>query len=189
MQVDGYEIDILIQGYPGRSLFHGGLGWCTVVLIRGQGRVVLIDTGSFNFRRPLIERLAKRGVKPAAVTDLLLTHADYDHMVNWTLFGHARIVIGAYELECALKAPWGETAVPELYVRELHGWPNLHTVGDGDDVLALLAFRPEHPPSADSVVDLVFVHTGAPLLTDAQDDGWTVGQVGHGCLHWSRRMI
>jgi N-acyl homoserine lactone hydrolase len=134
MQVDGYEIDILIQGYPGRSLFHGGLGWCTVALIRGQGRVALIDTGSFGFRRLLIERLAKRGLKPAAVTDLLLTHADYDHLVNWTLFGHARIVLGAYELECALKAPWGETPVPELYVRELHGWPNLHTLGNGDEV-------------------------------------------------------
>ena len=31
----------------------------------------------------------------ADVTDLLLTHAHHDHMVNWTMFGEARIVIGA----------------------------------------------------------------------------------------------
>jgi N-acyl homoserine lactone hydrolase len=134
MKVNGYEIDILVHGFPGKSSFHGGLGWSTIVLIRGGGRVALIDTGPIGMRRLLIERLAKLGVKPAAVTDLLLTHADHDHMINWTLFGQARIVIGAHELECALKAPWGETPVPELYVRELQGWPTLHTVGDGDEV-------------------------------------------------------
>jgi N-acyl homoserine lactone hydrolase len=27
MKVDGYDIDIVIQGYPGKSVCHGGLGW------------------------------------------------------------------------------------------------------------------------------------------------------------------
>jgi hypothetical protein len=27
MQIDGYEIDILVQGYPGKTVCHGGLGW------------------------------------------------------------------------------------------------------------------------------------------------------------------
>jgi hypothetical protein len=29
MQIDGYEIDILVQGYPGKTVCHGGLGWST----------------------------------------------------------------------------------------------------------------------------------------------------------------
>ena len=77
-------------------------------------------------RTMLIKGFAKHGLKPADITDLLLTHAHHDHCVNWTLFPKARIVIGADELAWALKEPWGETPVPELYVRELQQWPTVH---------------------------------------------------------------
>jgi hypothetical protein len=30
MQVEGYDIDIVVQGFPGKSVCHGGLGWSTV---------------------------------------------------------------------------------------------------------------------------------------------------------------
>jgi N-acyl homoserine lactone hydrolase len=135
-QIDGYELDIVVQGFPGKSVCHGGLGWSTVALLRGHGRTALIDVGSFGMRRMLIERLAKRGLKPADVTDLLLTHAHHDHCVNWTLFRDARIVLGAHELETALKEPWGETPTPELYVQVLKDWPTLHTLGDGEEALS-----------------------------------------------------
>src|SRR5512135_2345385 len=98
MKINDYDLDIIVQGFPGKSVCHGGLGWSTVALIRGQGRVMLVDAGSFGMRRIIIERLAKRGLKPADVTDLLLSHSHHDHAVNWTLFRHARIVIGAQEL-------------------------------------------------------------------------------------------
>lgn len=154
MKIEGYEIDILIQGYPGKSLFHAGLGWSTVVLLRCPDRVILIDAGSIGMRPLLIERLAKVGVTPAAVTDLLLTHAHHDHIVNWPLFRHTRIIIGASELEYALNVPWGETVVPELYARELRGWPTLRTVGDGDEAIPGITAHsaPGHTPG-----HLVFV--------------------------------
>ena len=57
MKAGGYEIDIVVQGYPGKSVCHGGLGWSTIVLLRGHGRVALIDTGGFGIRKTLIERL------------------------------------------------------------------------------------------------------------------------------------
>ena len=115
MQVEGYDIDIVVQGFPGKTVCHGGLGWSTVVLIRGHGKVAMIDTGNFNVRSLLIDGLKKHGLKPADLTDLLLTHAHWDHCVNWTLFPEARIVIGAHEIAWAVKEPWGETPVPELY--------------------------------------------------------------------------
>lgn len=157
MRLDGYEIDVLVQGFPGRQVCHGGLGWSTVVLVRGHGRVALVDVGAFNMRRGLIEQLANRGLKPADVTDVLLTHSHYDHSVNWTLFGHARIVIGAQELEWSLTAPWGETPVPELYVRELRGWPSAHTAVDGEELIPGLTAHvaPGHTPG-----HLVFVVKG-----------------------------
>jgi N-acyl homoserine lactone hydrolase len=158
MQVDGYEIDIVIQGYPGKTVCHGGLGWSTIVLLRGRGRVALIDTGGMNVRKLLIERLAQRGLKPKDVTDLLLTHAHYDHMLNWTMVQHARIVIGAQELAWATKEPWGETPVPELYVRELQGWPTLKAVADGEEVMPGITahMAPGHTPG-----HLIYVLKGA----------------------------
>jgi N-acyl homoserine lactone hydrolase len=135
MNVGNYEIDIIVQGYPGKTVCHGGLGWSTIVLLRGHGRVGLIDTGGIGVRAPLIARLAQRGLNPGDVTDLLLTHAHHDHIVNWTLFRQARIVIGEQELRWALKEPWGETPVPELYVRELLDWPTMRTVADREEVM------------------------------------------------------
>jgi glyoxylase-like metal-dependent hydrolase (beta-lactamase superfamily II) len=148
IELDGYAIDIVLQGYPGKTVCHGGLGWSTVVLIRGRGHIALIDAGGFGIRRLLIERLRQRGLEAADVTDLLMTHAHYDHMVNWTLFGHARLVIGAHELSWALDEPWGETPVPELYVRDLKDWPTLHAAADGEEVLPGMTahIAPGHTP-------------------------------------------
>ncbi len=134
-QLNGYEIDVVVQGYPGKSVCHGGLGWSTVVLLRGHGRVALIDAGSFGMRKLILERLAARGLQPADVTDLILTHSHYDHSVNWTLLRHARIVIGGVELDWSLREPWGETPVPELYMETLATWPTLARAGHGDEVL------------------------------------------------------
>src|SRR5262245_62807710 len=147
IKVDGYEIDVLVQGFPGKHVCHGGLGWSTVVLVRGHGRLALVDVGSFNMRRGIIEQLARRGLKASDVTDVLLTHSHYDHSVNWTLFRDARIVVSARELEWSLKAPWGETPVPELYVRELQGWPTLHTAADGEELMQGLTARSEEHTS------------------------------------------
>ena len=120
MKINDYDIDIVVQGFPGKSVCHGGLGWSSVVLLRAHDRIVLIDTGGFSMRAMLIKRFAERGLKPTDITDLLLTHSHHDHSVNWTMFSKARIVIGANELEWSLEEPWGIGPVPELYVRELN---------------------------------------------------------------------
>ena len=148
VKVDGYEIDVLIQGFPGRMVCHGGLGWSTIALVRGHGHVALVDVGSFSMRKGLIEQLAKRGLEPQDVTEVILTHSHYDHSLNWILFRHAQIVIGARELAWSLNEPWGEGPVPELYMRELENWPTLHPVADGQEFMP--GFRahaaPGHTP-------------------------------------------
>jgi N-acyl homoserine lactone hydrolase len=158
MQVDGYDIDIVVQGFPGKTVCHGGLGWSTIALIRGHGRCALVDTGGFGVRKLLIEELAKRGLKPADVTDLLLTHAHHDHCINWPLFAHARIVIGSQELAWAAKEPWGETPVPELYVRELQTWASVHQAADGEEVIPKIT---AHIAAGHTPGHLMFVLAGA----------------------------
>jgi glyoxylase-like metal-dependent hydrolase (beta-lactamase superfamily II) len=139
MKAGNYEIEILVQGFPGKSPSHGGLGWSTVALIRGGGRVALVDTGSFGMRRLLVKRLADHDLQPSDVTDVLLTHAHHDHMVNWPMFREARIFIGAHELETAAREPWGETPTPEFSVHELQNWPTLRAVAEEETIWPGLA--------------------------------------------------
>jgi len=169
MTIDGYELDILVQGFPGKSVCHGGLGWSTIVLLRGHGRVILVDTGSFGMRRLLIARLAERGLQPADVTDVLLTHSHYDHAVNWTLFRDARIVIGDVEMGWALGVPWGETPVAELYVSVLSSWKTTHKAKDGEEVVPQVTAHlgPGHTPGclvfrlSGSKADVIFTGDAA----------------------------
>lgn len=144
----GYDIDIVVTGFPGKSACHGNLGWSTVVLLRGHGRVGLIDAGSMSMRRLVMNRLSDHHLAPKDVTDLILTHSHHDHSINWTLFSKSRIVIGELELDWAVKQPWGETSVPELYARELKSWPTLHAARDGEEILPRLTadLAPGHTP-------------------------------------------
>ena len=114
-----YQVDVLIQGFPGRAICHGGLGWSTVTLIRGEGRIILLDVGAFGMRKPLERRLQEFAVKPEDVTDVVLTHAHYDHVINFTLFPNAKVWIGQVELDWAALQPPGFNPLPELYVQEL----------------------------------------------------------------------
>lgn len=127
-----WTVETLLQGYPGKSKYHGGLGWSTVALARGPGgRIALLDTGGFGARRRLLAQLQAAGVAPEAVTDLLLTHLHYDHCLNWPMFPNATLHVGAAELEMALALPDGDPLYPEFTVRELARHPRLRRLRDG----------------------------------------------------------
>src|SRR3989475_7333396 len=157
IKLEDYEIDVLIQGFPGRMVCHGGLGWSTIALIRGRGHVALVDVGSFSMRKGLLEQLANRSLEPADVTDVILTHSHYDRARNGILFRQARIIIGARELAWSMTEPWGETPVPELYMRELESWPSLQPVAAEQECMPGLRAHaaPGHTPG-----HLVFVLEG-----------------------------
>jgi glyoxylase-like metal-dependent hydrolase (beta-lactamase superfamily II) len=134
-----YRLDVLIQGYPGKSLCHGGLGWSTIALLRGGGRTVLIDVGAFAVRPEFARQLAAADCAPGSVTDVVLTHAHWDHSVNYTLFPNADIWIGRTEMDWATQEPPGFNPLPELYVRDLARHPRLRLLEDGDAFLPGLA--------------------------------------------------
>ncbi len=158
MKIGRYNLDILVQGYPGKSVCHGSLGWSTIALLRGEGRVALVDVGAFSQRSLIQQQLAAHGLKPADVTDVILTHSHYDHAINWVMFPKARIHIGGSELDWSVAEPWGITPVPELYVRELAGSPQLVRIAAGDEVLPGMVAHdaPGHTPG-----HLIFALEGA----------------------------
>jgi N-acyl homoserine lactone hydrolase len=130
-----YDVDVLVHGFPGRSICHGGLGWSTIALLRGQGRTSLVDVGAFGVRRELKKQLNSRQVLPSEVTDVVITHAHYDHAVNFTLFPNATVWIGDAELEWAQRQPPGFDPLPELYVRELATSSRVRRIADGEEFL------------------------------------------------------
>ena len=144
----GYEIEIAVQGYPGKAVCHGGLGWSTIALLKGHGRVALIDTGSFGQRNLILERLKANGLAPTDVTDVLLTHSHWDHSINWVMFPNAKVYIDGGELAWSLKEPWGTTPVPELYVRELNTSKQLVRIAPGAATIPGISVHaaPGHTP-------------------------------------------
>jgi len=181
INTDAYDVDILVQGFPGKSVCHGTLGWSTIALLRGQGRVALIDVGGFGIRDTLVERLAAVGLKPADVTDVLLSHCHHDHALNWPMFKDARIVISGVEMDWGLNEPWGFTPVPEFTVEKLSDWPTLARANHGDEVLPHIHahIAPGHTPGglvyvlSDKDFDVVF--TGDAAKNRAELLSGTVG--------------
>lgn len=154
-----YQVDVLVQGFPGRAVCHGGLGWSTVTLLRGGDRTILVDVGAFGVRKELAKQLRSRNVDPAAITDVVLSHAHYDHSVNFTLFPNAAVWIGAEELAWAAHQPPGFNPLPELYVRELASSDRVRRLAYGQEFLPGLKAlaSPGHTPG-----HLVFYLTGGP---------------------------
>ncbi len=143
-----YRLDVLIQGYPGKSLCHGGLGWSTIALLRGEGRSILIDVGSFAVRPEFARQLKAADCAPESVTDVVLTHAHWDHSVNYPLFPNANIWIGRVEMDWATREPLGFNPLPELYVRDLAAHPRLRLLEDREEFLPGLTAHlcPGHTP-------------------------------------------
>ncbi len=143
-----YRLDVLIQGFPGKSTGHGPLGWCTVSLLRGHGQVILVDTGGFSYRDLLVRRLAGLGISCEQVTSVLLTHCHWDHICNYPMFPGATIFVGKDDLEWALAQPAGAPHLPEFYVEKLADHHRLSRLRPEDEFLPSLRAlaSPGHTP-------------------------------------------
>jgi N-acyl homoserine lactone hydrolase len=157
VEIAGYRIDLLIQGYPGKSTHHGGLGWSTVVLLRGHGRIAVLDTCGPGQRTLLRQRLEALGVAPSDVTDLLLSHPHWDHVANYPMFTAATLHAGETDLKWAAAGGSDVYAVSEPHVRELMRDPRLRLIKPDADILPSLHAQegPGHTPG-----HIVFVLCG-----------------------------
>ncbi len=122
-QYDVYAIRYAtIPGFPVASLIKGAdesrkidiamMVW----LVRGGGRNVVVDSGFYrpkffkswtvtDFIRP-DEAVARAGVKPEEVTDVILTHAHWDHAGGADLFPKAQIWIQKEEYRYYTGEAW-----------------------------------------------------------------------------------
>jgi glyoxylase-like metal-dependent hydrolase (beta-lactamase superfamily II) len=131
--IPGFPVNALIAGAdPQRKLSIA----MTIWLIRGNGRVVLVDSGFYRpqffkqfkvdgFIKPS-DAVAQPGILPALtaddVTDVVITHMHWDHADGMDLFPKARI--------------WLQKDEYTYYTGEAWQQPRTHGGIDPDDVLA-----------------------------------------------------
>lgn len=108
-------IDILLTGYPGK-LSRGWLGWSTVVLVHTSAGPVLFDTGAHNDRPALMQALADRGIAPAALHAVVLSHLHFDHIANVECFPQARILVPQRELDETKRNGLADPALPLMLI-------------------------------------------------------------------------
>lgn len=144
-----YDAHLLTAGFPGRSATHGSFGWSSVVLLHQGDRCVLVETGPPAYIPLITAGLERHGMKRTEVTDVLVTHAHWDHLSNIAMFPQARIWIGSEELEWALSLPLDAPFISHPHLRELLQRPRgVELVADGDEILAGITVMgtPGHTP-------------------------------------------
>jgi len=132
-----FRVSGLIAGAdPSRRLDIPVMVW----LLKGNnGKRVLVDSGFYrqkfldqwkpqNFRSPA-DAVAAAGVKPEEITDIIITHAHWDHVDGADLFPKATIWIQRDEYTYYSGEAW--------HARNTHGGV------DADDMLALLKINTE----------------------------------------------
>jgi glyoxylase-like metal-dependent hydrolase (beta-lactamase superfamily II) len=77
-------LDVLCAGYADDRVAS------TVVLIRDQDAVIVVDPGMVADRGRILDPMARLGVAPASVTDVVFSHHHPDHTLNAALFERAR---------------------------------------------------------------------------------------------------
>ena len=105
--------EIIVHGNSLR-LKDDFLGLANVTLIHAASGPMLFDTGGYISRLGLIKQLNDRGLQPADVKTVFLSHLHFDHAHNIDLFPNARFILSAREWEYAknphpkdILVPWG----------------------------------------------------------------------------------
>jgi len=78
------RLDVLHSGYAAERVAS------TVVLVRDEGVIIVVDPGMVASRAQILDPLEGFGVSPADVTDVIFSHHHPDHTLNAALFPQAR---------------------------------------------------------------------------------------------------
>ncbi|MGH7777060.1 MAG: MBL fold metallo-hydrolase [Candidatus Dormibacterales bacterium] len=182
-------VDVLLGGYS-FGTDQGIPAFCGVLLIEGpdaQGRPtrILVDPAHVGRRRLLLERLEARGLTPADVDLVVLTHAHWDHVQNVDLFDHAPLLLHPAERRYARRPhrndwatpKWTGTIIEELQVRE---------TGEGAEIIpgVRVVDLPGH--SAGSVGIVVDTQQGRAVITgDALHNAGVVRTLRPPLVFWN----
>ena len=138
----------LLNGYSLTS-DQGNPAFCSVLLVESGDERVLFDFGHVGRRRRLLSALADRGLEPADITKVVVSHGHWDHLQNADLFQNAHVFIHPAELRNLAAPPPTDLGTPRWAKAILAGLTVTET-GEGDEVIpgASVIELPGHTPGS-----------------------------------------
>ena len=157
------KLDVLLHGYR-MNTQQGIVGFCSIILIEGQKRT-LVDVGHVGRRVVLQEALDKRGLSPADIDLLVMSHAHWDHNQNFDLFEHAPLLMHSWERKYARRPHRNDWSTPKWTGAMIESHPSIQEVEEGFEIEP--GVRVLHTPghSAGSICILVETDQGKCVLT------------------------
>jgi len=157
------EVDLLLQGFT-LGTDQGSAAFCGVTLVRST-KTILVDVAHTGRRELLLARLKERGLRPADIDMVVLTHAHWDHMLNIDLFQNADVLISTNERRYASAPNPDDWATPS-YTGMVLERMRLREVSEGDEIDAGVKIleTPGHSPGSITLM--------------VEDDAGTIGITG-----------
>ncbi|MGE0059253.1 MAG: MBL fold metallo-hydrolase [Dehalococcoidia bacterium] len=125
------KIDLILPGFS-MGTDQGNLAFCGVTLIEGTKRI-LVDVSHYGRRQLLIQKLAERGLTPADIDYVFLTHAHWDHSLNADVFPNAKFLIHTDERRY-IKSPADHDWATPKYISMLLEAQELQEVHDNEEI-------------------------------------------------------
>jgi glyoxylase-like metal-dependent hydrolase (beta-lactamase superfamily II) len=123
----------LLNGYSLNS-DQGNPAFCSVLLVESGDERVLFDFGHVGRRWKLLTALADRGLEPADITKVVVSHGHWDHLQNADLFQQAQVLIHPDERRNLADPPSTDLGTPRWATAVLDDL-DLREVGEGDEVI------------------------------------------------------
>ena len=134
----GPTIDILLDGY-GVNTSTGLTALCSVLLIEGPDSAqrparILVDPAHVGRRTFLWDALAARGLGPADIDMVVLTHAHWDHVQNIDVFDHAPLLVHPDERRYSHSPHRADWATP-AWTGDILERMDIREIEDGDELI------------------------------------------------------
>jgi len=161
------QFDILVPG-SSVGLENGFIGWSSIVLIKSGSTRILYDCGHHVTRPALLAALASRGLEPEDIDILFISHLHFDHVLNFDLFRHARILVSDKEWAYADAPHESDIFVPG-YIRSALELTDLMIFGGEPEVArgVKALHTPGHTPGHHSLVIHTAEHEQVVIAGDA----------------------
>ncbi len=165
------RVDVLVEGSFGEHVRS------TVSLVRDNALILVVDPGMVRARADILTPLAKLGVSPSSVTDVVITHHHPDHTMNIGLFPSATVhdYCAVYFRDSLRRRPAEGTALaPSVRLIETPG----HTAEDitvlartleGVVAFTHLWWHAGGPAEDPRAVDMAALHLGRERVLSVAD--------------------
>jgi len=132
------RIDVLLDGFA-ISTDTARMALCEVILIEGTSANgepvrILVDPAHVGRRTFLVEALASRGLTPANVDMVVLTHGHWDHAENIDVFAHAPLYLHPDERRYCGRPHPNDWATP-AWTGDILERMEIHEIADGDELI------------------------------------------------------